>query len=148
MNNTGISSFDRTVQTTIEWLNEIMDELPTNDRQKAYRVLRATLQTLRDRLTVEEATDLGAQLPMLVRGFYYEGWNPTGKPEKLRTLDEFLDHVEESFPRGMDVDSRRGVEVVFGLLGDRVSAGELEDIQRMLPKPIRQLWPRSASASA
>jgi uncharacterized protein (DUF2267 family) len=30
------------------------------------------LHALRDRLTVEEASDLAAQLPMLIRGLYYE----------------------------------------------------------------------------
>ncbi|HEY5940705.1 MAG TPA: non-homologous end-joining DNA ligase [Gemmatimonadales bacterium] len=34
--------------------------------------------TLRDRLTVEETAHPGAQLPMLIRGSYYAGWEPSG----------------------------------------------------------------------
>jgi uncharacterized protein (DUF2267 family) len=80
MSATGLSVFDTTLQKTNHWLKELMRLLDWNDRQKAYLALRATLHALRDRLPLEETAQLGAQLPMLVRGFYYEGWDPGDKP--------------------------------------------------------------------
>jgi uncharacterized protein (DUF2267 family) len=67
--------FDRTLYKTHTWLKEIMEVLGTEDRHRAYMALRAVLHALRDRLTVEEVAQLGAQLPMLIRGLYYEGWD-------------------------------------------------------------------------
>jgi uncharacterized protein (DUF2267 family) len=63
------------VQKTNEWLQEIMQELGTENRQQASVVLRATLHALRGRLPLEEMAHLGAQLPMLIRGTYHEGWS-------------------------------------------------------------------------
>src|ERR671934_238634 len=78
-----VEAFDTTLEKTDAWLNELSDELGTANRHQAYEVLRAFLHALRDRLPVESAAKLGAQLPMLVRGFYYEGWNPTHTPDKM-----------------------------------------------------------------
>lgn len=73
MSITGLDVFDKSLNKTNEWLQDLMDELNFSQRKQAYQALRATLQTLRDRMIVEEAAHLGAQLPMLIRGFYYEG---------------------------------------------------------------------------
>ena len=87
-----VEAFGTTFEKTYAWLNELAEELGTGDRRQAYEVLRAFLHALRDRLPMETAVKLGAQLPMLVRGFYYEGWDPTHKPEKVH-LAGFLEHV-------------------------------------------------------
>ena len=73
MSQTGVTAFDSTLQTTNVWLHEIMDRMCWQDKHRAYHGLRAVLHALRDRLPVDQAAALGAQLPMLVRGFYYEG---------------------------------------------------------------------------
>src|SRR5574342_1185437 len=90
--------FDTSLQKTQVWLNDVMAELDwTEQPQRAYLALRSVLHALRDRLTVEEAVQLGAQLPMLIRGFYYEGWTLTGKPHKERHKEEFVGHVKKAF---------------------------------------------------
>lgn len=140
MSQTGLSAFDSTIHTTNVWLQDLMDYLGT-DRQRAYLALRAVLHALRDRLTVEEAADLAAQLPMLVRGFYYEGWHPHGKPLKERTREEFLALVAGAFQDDPCVDLEGVVRAVFQVLARHLSAGEIEDIKSSLPAAIRALWP-------
>jgi uncharacterized protein (DUF2267 family) len=114
--------------------------LAVDDRPTAYRVLRATFHALRDRPTVEEVAQLGAQRPMLVRGFYYEGWDPTAKPVKLRHKDEFLGYLASGLSND-DLDPARAVRAVFELLAERVTKGEIEDVKHILPSEVRGLWP-------
>lgn len=137
---TGLASFDRTIQKTNQWLEEMMAASHDGlDRERAYLALRATLHALRDRLTPEEAVQLGAQLPMLIRGFYYEGWRPTGKPVK-ENRKEFLHHIEEELA-GCRVGHPEDVaRLVFGVLSRRISNGEMEDVRQSLPKDIRELF--------
>ena len=133
--------FHGTLEKTQAWLEDLEVKLDC-DKHTAYASLRATLHALRDRCTPEEATQLGAQLPMLIRGFYYDGWHAAGKPLKERHKDQFLAHVEKDL-RGdvREVDAERTVRAVFELLTERVSAGEIEDVRRMMPAEVRALWP-------
>ena len=144
MSATGLDVFDTTLQRTHTWLKDFMLLLGWQDRHKAYQALRATLHALRDRLTVEEAAHLGAQLPMLIRGFYYEGWDPTGKPVKDRHRDQFLARIGEHFRNDEQVDAELVAAAVFTVLANRVTEGEIEDVLHVLPSEIRDLWPTEA----
>lgn len=151
MSAAGLSVFDTTLQKTNHWLKELMRLLDWDDKQNAYLALRATLHALRDRLTVEEVAQLAAQLPMLVRGFYYEGWDPTWKPEKERNEEAFLDRIRESFPDDYSVEAESVARAVFALLATQISPGEIKDVELMLPAALRRLWPpvqRSASSDS
>ena len=139
MTTTGVRTFDQSLETTKEWLQEVQELMGLDDEQRAFRVLRAVLQTLRDRLTIEEAAQFAAQLPMLLQGVYYHGWTPAGKPVKIRSRQEFLDRVAEGLMR--EHDPEEACRVVFRVLEDRMTGGEIEDVKRILPAPIRDLWP-------
>lgn len=143
MSMTGLEVFDTTLQKTNEWLHEIMDELAIEERHAAYVALRGTLHVLRDRLPLEEAAHLGAQLPMLVRGFYYEGWRPVREPVKIHR-EEFVLRVEEQLTGGLEEDAEAVVRAVFQVLSRKISRGEIEQVEQTLPNDLRDLWPVSA----
>ncbi len=140
MNWTEISAFQNTLQVTMQWLKELNDELHRDDPRQLYRMLRAVLIALRDRMTVEEATDLGAQLPLLIRGFYYEGWNPSKTPTGERDLPSFLNRVSENLVTGVDGDPEEVTRAVFKVLQNHVTAGEIEDVKSNMPKDLQPLW--------
>src|SRR6516164_10540951 len=141
MSQTGVTAFDSTIQTTNVWLNDILERLGWQDRHRAYQALRAVLHALRDRLPVEQVAALAAQLPMLVRGIYYEGWHPHGKPVKERHKEEFLAHVAEAFQDDFTVEPEEVTRAVFEVLTKHVTVGEVEAVKRCLPPELRQLWP-------
>ena len=140
MSTTGLRSFDHSLQTTKDWLKDLKAELGTDDEQKAYVTLRAVLHALRDRLTVEEASDLAAQIPMLLQGVYYHAWNPSKNPEKYRTKEEFLAKIEQELA-AQDVDAETAAKAVFSMLQKRVPGGEIDDVKGDLPQHIREFWP-------
>jgi uncharacterized protein (DUF2267 family) len=133
--------FQTTLSKTNHWLNDLAKELAWQDRHTAYVALRATLHALRDRLSVAEAVQLGAQLPMLIRGFYYEDWVPSGKPLKERHKEQFLAHIKHACGRADMPDPEQVAWAVFRVLAKRISTGEIEDVRHMLPAEVRELWP-------
>jgi uncharacterized protein (DUF2267 family) len=148
MSATGLPVFDESVQLANLWLNELMESADWDDKQRAYRLLRATLHALRDRLPAHEAAHLGAQLPMLIRGFYYDGWRMRDRAPKERTKAEFLAHVDAAFKQDPNADTEELVRDVFKLLTRRISSGEIADVKGVLPPEIRALWPPESDAAA
>lgn len=132
------SVITRTVEKTNLWLDEIATELET-DRNEAYGVLRAYLHSLRDRLTVDEAAQLAAQLPELIRGIFYEGWDPSRTPVRYRSLSDFLDRVCSEAGLTGETSAAFAVAVAAGVLARHVSAGEIADIRAQLPKDLRPI---------
>jgi uncharacterized protein (DUF2267 family) len=139
MSATGLDVFDKTLQTTHIWLDELMQEIGP-DRWVAWHVLGAVLRRLRDRLPVELAVHLGSQLPILVRGAYYDQWHPAGKPEKWRTLDEFLEGIGEQLKTTRPVNVREATRAVFQILSGHVDRGQVEKVRNSLPEDVRAIW--------
>jgi uncharacterized protein (DUF2267 family) len=138
MTHTAIAAFDSTLQMTNVWLHDIMRRLGWVDRHRAYHALGAVLHALRDRLPVEGAAALAAQLPLLIRGLFFEGWHPAGKPVKERKKEDFLAHVAAAFP-GDPADPEEVARAVLAVLANHVSAGEVARVESLLPREIRSL---------
>lgn len=145
---TGLAVFDTTVQDSNLWLKEIETHLGQCERQEAYAALRAVLHTLRDRLPAQAAVNFAAQLPMLLRGVYFEGWILPEKPERSHTVAEFADKVHELLPPRYRFDPVMASRAVFGAVRKFTSAGEAEKVMTQLPAPLRDLWLGSASKEA
>lgn len=142
MSTTGLATFDKMLQVTNLWLNNLSTEIGWDDKHKSLQVLRTTLHALRDRLSVEQTSKLSAQLPVLLVGFFYEDWKPATMPHKERTKEAFLSHIDAQFERlELEVDTEQAVRAVFKLIATKISSGEVEDIKSMLPKPLKVLWP-------
>lgn len=115
------------------------------DRQRAYHTLRAVLHALRDRLPLNLAAHLGAQLPLLVRGIYYDSWHPQPETSRERKQEEFLERVGAGLQGIRPVDVKQAAQVVFGVIGRHVSEGQAEKVRQALPKEIETLWPELAA---
>jgi uncharacterized protein (DUF2267 family) len=140
MSQTGLPAFDSTIQTTNVWLHDLQEELGWLDRRRAYHALRAVLHALRDRLPVDQVAALGAQLPMLIRGFYYEGWHPAGTPTKERRKEDFLAHIAREFREEPTINAEEVADAVFRVIARHVTPGEIKHVKIALPGEIRSLW--------
>lgn len=127
----------RNIEKTHVWLDELAEELGTDDRQQAYRVLRSFLHAVRDRLTVDEAAQLAAQLPDLIRGIYYEGWDPSATPQKYHDLDSFLKRIADEALLAGGTSASHAAAAAGRVLQRHVSEGEISDVLGMLPEGLR-----------
>lgn len=132
-----VDVIDRSVEKTNIWLKELAEELGTDDRRFAYRVLRAYLHAVRDRLMVDEAAQLAAQLPELVRGIYYEGWVPSRTPTSDRSVDEFLRRIADEAKLPGETEASYACSAAARLLRRHVSEGEIDDVVAVFPEELR-----------
>lgn len=136
---THVDIIDRSDEKTHIWLNELADELGSTDHQHAYRVLRAFLHALRDRLSVDEAAQLAAQLPIFIRGVFYEGWDPSRTPEHARDIDSFLERIATEAVLAGETEASFATAAASKVLRHHISAGESESVMHQLPEHVREL---------
>ena len=147
MSANGLDVFDKTLQTTHIWLDEIMDEIGP-DRQVAWKVLTVVLHRLRNRLPVDLSAHLGSQLPLLVRGVYYDQFQPARQPSDCRNLEEFVEEVNEWLADTRPVDPNLAVWAVFRLLSRHLPEPQIEKVRDALPRDIRQSWESAVEDNA
>lgn len=141
----GSHVWDRTVHKANAWLQELDGELGWGDLDATLLALRAVLHALRDRLTPNEAVQLAAQLPLLIKGVYFDGWRPSATPQRMRSREEFLDMVRRPLMRGIpEADPEAVTRAVFRLLDEHVSGGEISDVRSVMPAEWSDLWPAAA----
>ncbi len=133
---TSIDPLKRTLHKTHIWIKDFQKETNIKDKKKAFEMLKYFLQTLRDRLTVQEAIQLGAELPALLRGYYYESFT-TKIPKKIRTEEDFIRELYEKARE--EYDYRKIIIAGFRVLKKHIAEGEYEDIIAVLPEKIKKL---------
>ena len=137
MPNNGLEVFDTTMQKTHMWLNALSKELQIVDRHEAYRVMRAVLHALRDQLGADEAAQLSAQMPMLVRGIFFEGWHPSDTAP-VHTVEEFEKRIYRNHGARPHVNALDMIDGVASVLRKYIEPGEIDQVLGRLPQPIRE----------
>ena len=132
---------DTSMQRTHEWLRDIGEALGFDNERAAYAALRATLHSVRDRLPVELVAHLGAELPMMVRGIYYDGWHPSEARRKQAHEEDFLDAMRRELAGHNELQHVAKVaQAVFQVIDWRLEPGQVKHVVEALPHETRRLW--------
>jgi uncharacterized protein (DUF2267 family) len=125
------------------FLNQLSDELNmAENKPRTLRILKAVFHAIRNRISAEESTHFIAQLPMVLKALYVDGWKIGQKTTHRSTHQDFIEDVyqlsggaEGAFKRKDEVE--RYVRAVLDSLSHYISEGEMADIAAMLPPQLR-----------
>ncbi|HYM65861.1 MAG TPA: DUF2267 domain-containing protein, partial [Patescibacteria group bacterium] len=85
------------------------------------------------------AAKLAAQLPTLIRGIYYEDWQPSRTPLAIHDVDAFLEHVVKEGHMAGETEASVAVTAVARVLREHVTPGEIDDVLAVLPDRLKVL---------
>lgn len=139
MANTSVKSLDSTVQKTIEWFNAMNEILGWPDNERTYAATKAVLHAIRDRLPLGEAVHFSAPITMLMKGMYFDQYEPEDKPLKIRSRDEFFELIRENFDQG-PLDAENALRAFVKVYSHKTQGGELEDVRKTMPEDLRPLF--------
>lgn len=135
-------NFDKQCRETLMWVYDVAERTTCPEREDwAFNALRSVLHAIRDRTTIEEAFHLAAQLPVLLRGYYFEGFRPSAQKAKMNA-GEFLIRIRKDMEPLTELSPEEAFGAVLVTLYEHVSIGELEDVKQSMPKDIVKLWER------
>jgi uncharacterized protein (DUF2267 family) len=139
---TNIVALDRAISHTIEWIDDIQDELGWESKDKTYQATKAVLQTIRDRLQINEVVHLSANLPLVMKGMLMDGYTLKGKPERIHDLESFLVTVQANYNSNMSdiINTEDATITVLNVLNDHMGGGELAKVASNMPKSLQRLF--------
>lgn len=130
-----VSALEHAFQSAQTWVGDVAAEFDTEDREFAYRVLRAWLHTLRDRLTVDAGAHFAAQLPDLIRGVYYAGWDPGAVPHKYDAKEFLLRFAREA--NITPGEAERAAAAATAVARLHLPSAQIAKVLGQLPEDIR-----------
>ena len=134
--------FEKLNQLATPWVESMMAELSTEDPHKALSALGAGLKALRDRLTIEEAAQFAARLPLLIRGLFFEGWDPTIKPREIHQRSELLALVREKYAPRSDAPTDAIAAAFLAVLDRQLGTVEMAEVASKFPTLVVEFgWP-------
>ncbi|MDX8354953.1 DUF2267 domain-containing protein [Cognatiyoonia sp. IB215182] len=136
-----IHVFERTTHEAHEWVNDLAGRTGWSNEREVLRLLRTVLVNIRDHLPVNEMAQFSAQLPLILRGTFYEGWQPKKTPVRERHAADFIAAVEAQVGEVLDYRGESDIKAVFNVINARISRGEVEDVRACLPQELRDMWP-------
>lgn len=139
---TNIVALDRAISHTMEWIDDIQDELGWESKDKTYQATKAVLQSVRDRLQFSEVVHLSANLPLIMKGMLFDGYSLKNKPERIRDLEGFLEYVQANYDASMRdmINPEDTVVTVLNVLNAHIGGGELTKVAVNMPAPIQRLF--------
>jgi uncharacterized protein (DUF2267 family) len=146
MATTGLEVFDKTLHTTNLWLDEISHDIGP-DRHLAWHVLGAVLRSIRDEMLVEQSAHFAAQLPLLVRGAYYDQYRPAAQPASARSQADFIARIDHELAGSRPVRSDMAATAVMRTLNRHITEGQVKKVRDSLPKGVRALWPEPGESA-
>jgi uncharacterized protein (DUF2267 family) len=139
---TGVHVLEQSLRDAQGWLSSVSLRLNAHDNGSlAFASLRATLHALRDQLDRDTVMELGARLPALLRGLYYDGWNPASAPAPAATREDFMERVEHESPRASRIKAARAAKAALEVIFERLPAAVMAPVVERLPANLRELWP-------
>lgn len=118
------------------FIGQVQHRARLDSRGAAETAVRATLETLAERLAGREPSHLAAQLPREI-GMHLRREEP--RQEQLG-LQEFYQRVADRSGAGVDLpDAIFHAKAVLSVVRDAVSTGEFEDVTSQLPDEYAEL---------
>jgi uncharacterized protein (DUF2267 family) len=122
------------------WIDDLAHQLGWREQDTAFHAMVACLHALRDALPKEQAVHIGLALPVLLRGFYFEGWRPSARSLAARKRSAFLERIHDGVGRDPAVDPEQVARAVMILLSKRLPSAELENAKAATPHELHGLW--------
>lgn len=133
---------ENNIHQTMDWVYAIEEacQWDENNQRRAFTALKAVLHELRNLLSIEQTAQLSTQLPLVIRGIFFENWNPNSITFQKMNKQDFLESVAKALYPYRDMDIEATTKGVLHVLGEKMPEGEFEKILQNIPGEIKELY--------
>jgi uncharacterized protein (DUF2267 family) len=129
-------AFDIAVQKSNVWLKDIELAGRLRSRFQAYTALRTVMHALRDCLPAPEVVKFSAQMPLLMKGVFFDGWKMSPKPLRL-TEQGFYAHIRRGLGEQPGLEPKAALKAVLSGLYSHIDPPVVDALQLVLPREVR-----------